>query len=465
MDKKMLSILNWIASTFVRNPIEDVVAAAIGTQPGKITLYLAMNRGCPEKADEDNGIEFLRVLRNALRSFPHDPVSAEIELIHMAVSATHARLSRKLEAIDNLPWTYTPHPSETVALPVNEQFDKMVMKWNRAGHSEGNRIISHARNFDNHASVEDGNSALRFLFASFISIIRTKKVDARDKMYVFRDVEDKIRLGTGLCGVASALVDSRKKFFGCRSSDDDYGEWRTIHRTSARMLVHTGLKFFATVLGNEGLKSFFERDGGFHIEWVGRQPGIVPDGHGRPYCWPKSPIDRFGELLAADKVDVKDRDKLLKDSAFKGPFGNVWKNQHLVTPYLHCELQLIHYLERNAIPIHQNMIGVSKLMCFACNAYVSAVNARRDHGGLEGWVLPGTSSKCHHAWLIPENTKGTQVVDMIREQLTKAIKDLATETLGRKRANSGGSDSSGGSRPAAATSDIPAMLDARWSYR
>ncbi|KAF9233844.1 hypothetical protein BU15DRAFT_66216 [Melanogaster broomeanus] len=356
--EKMLPILSWIASSFVRNPTEDVVAAAIGTQSGKITLYLAMNRGCPEKADEDNGIEFLRVLLNALRLYQHDRAFAEIEFIHMAVSTTHARLSHKLEAIDNMPWIYTLHPSgETVALPVNEQFDKMVIKWNAAGHNEGDRIIGAARSFDN-PSVVDGNSALRFLFAKFISIIRTKKVGEGDKMYAFRDVKDKLRFGIGLCGVAEALANSSfflalPSYFQPEPFTTEEILWlqklkRRLRRlayysSGARLLVHTGLKFFATILGNEGLKSFFERDEGFHIEWIGRQPGIVPDGHGRPYCWPKSAIDRFGELLAADNVKVEDRDKLL------------------VRPYLHRELQLIHYLERNAVPIHQNMTGVTPM--------------------------------------------------------------------------------------------------------
>ncbi|KAF9232933.1 hypothetical protein BU15DRAFT_67025 [Melanogaster broomeanus] len=53
---------NKIASAVVRDPVGDVAAMALGAQPGKLTMYLTLNRGCPEKADEDNAVEFLRVL-------------------------------------------------------------------------------------------------------------------------------------------------------------------------------------------------------------------------------------------------------------------------------------------------------------------------------------------------------------------------------------------------------------------
>ncbi|KAF9242049.1 hypothetical protein BU15DRAFT_60560 [Melanogaster broomeanus] len=344
--RMLLPILNWIASTFVRSPIGDVVATALRAQPGNITLYLAMNRGYPEKADEDNAAEFLRVLRKALYLFQHDDErSAHIELVHMAVSATHARLSCKLEAIDKMPWTYTPHDSEkAVSLAVNDQFDALVMKWNAAGPNE---VMTRTL-----PRWMDGSATPRFVFTRFISIIRLKKVGEGDKIVAH------------------------------------YG-------SGALMLVRRGFKFFTTILGTEGRKSFLEGDGGFHIEWVGRQPGILPNGYGRSYFWPNSGIDRF---------------------------GNMWNIRHLITPYLHCELQLIHYLERNTIPIHQNMIGeVSSCMAD------------------------------------PSERRGYPICRDLRQQLRKVIEELATEVLGRKRANSGGSDS--GSRPSNDALRLSLVLD------
>ncbi|KAF9231930.1 hypothetical protein BU15DRAFT_67926, partial [Melanogaster broomeanus] len=442
-DNKTLSILNWIASIFVRNPDDAAAAATLRVQPGEITLYLALNRGYPEKADEDNAVEFLRVLRKVLHLFQHDPSSAHLELVYMAVSACHARLSHKLEAIDKMQWSYTPDGAEKPSIiPVDAHFDDLVVKWNAAGHNEGGFMLDFAHRYDKNAVLMDGNAALRFVFAEFIAVIRKKKVGEEDEMYVFRDVEDKMRRGTSLCGLAYVLVTST--FFKALPSrfqptpfSKEENLWlhklrrrlgRVAHYTSdASILVRTGLKFFATVLGAEGLKSFFEGDGGFHIE---------------PYYRPKSLISRFDELLAeeVDKIGVEDREKLLKDMGFRGALEHVWKAENAIIPHLHCELQLIHYLERNDIAIHKNVIGVSKLTCFACNAYVGAVNTRRGLAGFGPWMLAGTSDKFDPAWLIPQSTDGIQAVNLIWKRLKKGIQNLTRRELRRERVHGYGSN-------------------------
>ncbi|KAF9234185.1 hypothetical protein BU15DRAFT_65928 [Melanogaster broomeanus] len=359
-----------------------------------------------------------------------------------------------------MPRIYTPDGTEKpTIIPVDAHLDDLVVKWNAAGHNEGGVILDFARRYDKNAVLMDGNAALRFVFAKFIAVIRKGKVGEEDEMYVFRDVEDKTRRGTSLCGLAHVLVTST--FFKTLPSHLQPTPfsveeiiwlhklrrrlWRVAHYAlDASILLRTGLKFFATVLGAEGLKSFFEGDGGFHIEWVGRQPGIVHDGHGRPYYRPKSLISRFDELLAeeVDKIEigVDDHEKLLKDMDFRGALEQVWKAENAIIPYLHCELQLIHYLERNDIAVHKSAIGVNKLTCFACNAYVGAVNARRDLAGLEPWVLPGTSNKFDPAWLIPQSTEGIQAVNLIWERLKKGIQDLARRELRWKRVKGYGSN-------------------------
>ncbi|KAF9231922.1 hypothetical protein BU15DRAFT_81837 [Melanogaster broomeanus] len=452
--------MNWIASIFVRNPTGDAAAATLRAQPGKVTLYLALNRGYPEKADEDNAVEFLRVLRKVLRLFQHDRSSAHMQLVYMAVSASNARLSHKLEAIDKMPRIYTPDGAKKpIIIPVDAHFANLVVKWNAAGHNEGDVLLDFARRYDKNAVLMDGNAALHFVFANFIALIRKNKVGEEDEMYVFRDVEDKTRRGASLCGLAHVLVSSTFfKALPSRFEPTPFSMeenlwlhklrrrlWRVAYYTSdASILVRTGLKFFATVLGAEGLKSFFEGDGGFCIEWVGRQPGIVPDGHGRSYYRPKSLINRFDGLLAEEvdsiKIGVDDREKLLKDLDFGGPLEQVWKTENAVIPHLHCELQLIHYLERNDIAVHKNVIGVTKLTCFACHAYLGAVNTRRKLAGLGPWMLPGASNKFHPAWLIPQSTEGIQAVNLIWERLKKGIQDLARRELRRKRVNGYGSN-------------------------
>ncbi|KAF8799142.1 hypothetical protein BYT27DRAFT_7218001 [Phlegmacium glaucopus] len=66
-----------------------------------------------------------------------------------------------------------------------------------------------------------------------------------------------------------------------------------------------------------------------------------------------------------------------KQHSFKMELGKLWpklkqdENRDIYptkTPSLHCELHITAYL---------NLIGISKLMCWACNAYVEEVNNHR----------------------------------------------------------------------------------------
>jgi hypothetical protein len=76
--------------------------------------------------------------------------------------------------------------------------------------------------------------------------------------------------------------------------------------------------------------------------------------------------------------------------------GKFWEIPGSIKPFLHCEIQMILYLQANNIQIQENAIGCSKLMCWACNAYMEKANKKR---GKNAWLLSGTSEKPHHAWL------------------------------------------------------------------
>jgi hypothetical protein len=91
-----------------------------------------------------------------------------------------------------------------------------------------------------------------------------------------------------------------------------------------------------------------------------------------------------------------------------------------------------------------NLIGVSKLMCLACNTYIEELNTRRKVEGKMPYVLTGTSGKAHAAWLLPPGDLRDIVINRIDNALKAAISGLA-KMLGHRRIHSGGSDSSTGS--------------------
>ena len=214
--------------------------------------------------------------------------------------------------------------------------------------------------------------------------------------------------------------------------------WRIAHyRTDAKLVATTGIEWIRRILGDNGFT-----DGGdcFKIVWVGLDPDTLPQNHGKEYEIKERPGDRFDALLKDFGYDSTQK----KDSDFMAALESLWPNDPFPSffiPFLHCELQLISYLDRHNIEVHMNLIGVSKLMCWACNVYVREINKRREDDGKEPYVLSGTSGKAQDRWLIPPGELGDVVVKIVRCVLKDAIERLADE-LGIW--HSGGSDSSMG---------------------
>jgi hypothetical protein len=179
--------------------------------------------------------------------------------------------------------------------------------------------------------------------------------------------------------------------------------------------------------------------------WVG-QPGLDPDtlpkNHGMKYEIKERPQELFGKLLREFGFMEQTQNK---EQSLMTDLGNLWSKPKPnftpnFVPFLHCELQLISYLDRRNITVHINLIGVSKLMCWACNVYVKEVNKRRKDDRKEPYnVLSGASDKVHHAWLIPPGELRDVVVEIVHDALKVAISNLAQE-LGHERIH-GGSDS------------------------
>ena len=59
---KTLAMLNWIATCFVTEPVDDVVATAVSAGQGRITFYIAVNRG--QSRDQDRKIKMGRCSNN-----------------------------------------------------------------------------------------------------------------------------------------------------------------------------------------------------------------------------------------------------------------------------------------------------------------------------------------------------------------------------------------------------------------
>ena len=457
-ERQMLSILNWIASFFVRNPIGDCVASALSVDGHKIILYLAANRGRPEEVDVQNGQKLVSALRQAF----HDPQSATRLLFNSAISITYRRLYRKLDMIKDMRFPLRKIESTPVVPPI-EMFEKLVTKWAQADGVEQNQqlIVFNRRIIEGPATYESGGEGINSLKATFKFFI--EEIDSRRGL---SDLQQKDRFlevaWTAFCRAAISLLFS--DFFTRVVSDDIKAAqiflqdeldwlrklrrrlWRIArYRTDAKSVATTGIKWIRRILGDE-----FTEDGDcFKVVWVGLDSDTLPKNHGMKYEIKGRPQDHFNKLLEEYRFELSPG---RNEQTFATDLGNLWpkpkpNSTPSFTPFLHCELQLIGYLDRHNVTVHMNLIGVSKLMCWACSAYVKEVNNRREleDGLKKPYVLSGTSGKAHHAWLIPPGEEHRDVVvKIVSDALKDAISSLAHK-LGHQRIHSGGSDSSTGS--------------------
>jgi hypothetical protein len=307
------------------------------------------------------------------------------------------------------------------------------------------------------ADFESGGEGINSLKATFKYF-----VESIDSQRVLIDLQEKDRFldvaWTAFCRAAIILVSSN--FFNhvvtiVAAKDFLPDElnwlrklrrrlWRIArYRTDADVVATTGFKWIGRILGDE----FTEGGDCFKVVWVGRDPDTLPKNHGMKYEIKERPQEHFNELLGEYGFDLAPG---RNEQTFATDLGNLWAKPRpnftpTFTPFLHCELQLIGYLDRHSISVHMNLIGVSKLMCWACDAYVTEVNNRRKDDGKDSYVLSGISGKAHHAWLIPPGEElGNVVVKIVPDALKAAISTLA-QKLGHQRIHSDGSDSSTGS--------------------
>ncbi len=104
------------------------------------------------------------------------------------------------------------------------------------------------------------------------------------------------------------------------------------------------------------------------------------------------PKDFLVSSFKKARLDLTHIASTLDDNRFKANIVQAYPG--VVRPRFHCEAQLITYLNREKIAVLNNFVGVSKLMCVACKAYVNAANQEREE--LERWRLTGSSKKAHY---------------------------------------------------------------------
>lgn len=439
LPSRMVSILSWIAVCLVRDAQGDAVAAALSVLSGTITLYLSRTRGPPDDQDITNSRALLSALRHAMAE--KDASLATDTLFKTTVSMSYRRFAAKVGAIARM---------ESVPSRVPDRFNDIVDKWVASGGTESDpSLLSFARE-QRLGTETHGAAALKLVFGQLINLIE------RGLVHLSSGIETCV-WAQGYCRCALALVYS--SFFtqfgtgteGLRGLRARYGAadftwvlkllrrlWRVArYRVDAWSFATYGFQFIRDALGERGVAEFLEHGKDIEVAWVAaQQPGVLPANHGRTYALPEPPLPRLSSTLERYGFGSLELDETKPaQQEFADSVRRLWPAGGAVAR-IHCEIQLISYFEQNDTPVHRNYIGVSKLSCWACHAYIEQVNKQR----MEPWIILGTSNKANYGWLVPPNPFGLSVIYLIRDELKEALAKIA-KTYGTRETSDDGSSS------------------------
>jgi len=420
---KMLSMLNWIATCFVTDPVGDGVATALSTEEDQIILYIATHRGQPRPDDKAYGAHFIQLLRETITQT--NVSSTTNQLVATLAPRLYTRFARKVDMIRKM-----DEPSE----PVEVQFNRIVDQWAADNNMEDWTFFLTESLHLGSVEHENGNQRLKSVFNAIVSMARA---DAKSDL----PQDEQTRRSRVFTFALSAFTLLKSRFF---TRIDGYEKesilrgskefiwilrlrrrlWRLAsYYKDAWTFAETAFPFFRRILKPDGIATFQQGGSGIKIVWIGDQPGVLPNPHPDTVVIKQSPETLLNELFI--KFEEEDEPLPVIPPETKKDLENLWHEDIAIDICLHCELQMIAYLEANHIQIQGDSIGSSKLMCWACDAYVEKVNANRKRNGEDRWVLSGTSHKLDPRWLIPPTPIGEDVASDLRSRLRSSIEWLA----------------------------------------
>jgi len=155
---RILSVLNWIATCFVTDPIGDAVATALSAKEDQIIFYIATHRGKPRPEDKENGANFIQLLRDIIGQIDVSLITDRL-MITLA-PRLYPRFARKVDMIrimdgDNKtsePW-----------------FNRIVDRWAAHGNMEDGAFFLKESLELGAVKDENGNQRLKRIFNAIVS--------------------------------------------------------------------------------------------------------------------------------------------------------------------------------------------------------------------------------------------------------------------------------------------------------
>lgn len=184
--------------------------------------------------------------------------------------------------------------------------------------------------------------------------------------------------------------------------------------------AYRGIPYLKHVLGCDGMANFMQGTGGIVVNWVNTR--VLPGGMTR--YWPISPRDKIRQLLEIETLELDHLDPEMREhiSQTEVVMG-AWTRGEPVTLKVHCELQMILYLEEKFMDVVGNAIGTNTPICWACHCYI-----KKRSPNLK-WRLSQTSGKARDDWCLPPGRPdlGAAVLQSLHKKVEQVVEEYACE--------------------------------------
>ncbi|KAK2460469.1 hypothetical protein APHAL10511_007516 [Amanita phalloides] len=357
----MVSILRWIATSFVRGARgSNTVAAALSARPGTLTLYLAKTPGVPDDEDAKNSRAFVCALRRAMSQSQKSTVEAVTTLFEAAISVSHRRFAHRVGAVLRM---------ERVESEVEPRFNAIVDRWVAKGgvekgddeDAQGNslRLFARRRRLFSDKGLVDGEALLKLVFRRFITLVEASRLAGFWHDDDSPQTEQTIAWAADCCQHASALLGSgffeyftsphERRYLIIHSSVPEAeakamvaaaggdAHWMkklakrlwcvARYRTDAFTFATEGFEYIRDALGTQGYADFLSGGGGtvgdpVQVDWVATPPPPPRLGITLPPHCPLSLLDSMLEKHGLPHLNLDETNPT--HQAFSDAVRSLW---------------------------------------------------------------------------------------------------------------------------------------------
>lgn len=183
--------------------------------------------------------------------------------------------------------------------------------------------------------------------------------------------------------------------------------------------VQFTMPYILTILGEEGVSQFIKASGGIVANWIVRSHRHPP----RALYWASSPNIKVKHILGLNALALDNlEDHQYEQMAQRDEVSKLWTKGGAVTPILHSELQLIHYLEQRNISVAEKSVGMNQPPCWACYMYLGYMGtlARQTDPNAQGWRMSYTTGRARGSWMIPPGCP-RKVLEQLLKKLDRRV--------------------------------------------